>query len=69
MRLDKGRRKKQIHAIHAKVFNFFFSSCFEFQVPNHLIWLIFFYWFFHSSMNFVAELLRFGDREFYRDWW
>lgn len=38
-------------------------------VPNHLIWLIFFYWFFHSSMNFVAELLRFGDREFYKDWW
>ncbi|CAJ0950463.1 unnamed protein product [Ranitomeya imitator] len=38
-------------------------------VPNHLIWLIFFYWFFHSSMNFVAELMmRFGDREFYRDW-
>uniref|UniRef100_A0A8C7PVE6 O-acyltransferase n=1 Tax=Oncorhynchus mykiss TaxID=8022 RepID=A0A8C7PVE6_ONCMY len=39
------------------------------QVPNHLIWLIFFYWFFHSSMNFVAELMQFGDREFYRDWW
>uniref|UniRef100_A0AAY4BKW4 O-acyltransferase n=1 Tax=Denticeps clupeoides TaxID=299321 RepID=A0AAY4BKW4_9TELE len=38
-------------------------------VPNHFIWLIFFYWFFHSSMNLVAELLRFGDREFYRDWW
>lgn len=38
-------------------------------VPNHLLWLIFFYSFFHSSMNFVAELLRFGDREFYRDWW
>ncbi|KAJ8288182.1 hypothetical protein COCON_G00008410 [Conger conger] len=38
-------------------------------VPNHFIWLIFFYWFFHSSMNFVAELMRFGDREFYRDWW
>ncbi|KAF7708539.1 diacylglycerol O-acyltransferase 1b [Silurus meridionalis] len=38
-------------------------------VPNHFLWLIFFYSFFHSSMNFVAELLRFGDREFYRDWW
>ncbi|XP_059827614.1 diacylglycerol O-acyltransferase 1a [Hypanus sabinus] len=38
-------------------------------VPNHLIWLIFFYWFFHSSMNFLAELMQFGDREFYRDWW
>ncbi|XP_030644888.1 diacylglycerol O-acyltransferase 1a [Chanos chanos] len=38
-------------------------------VPNHLIWLIFFYWFFHSTMNFIAELMQFGDREFYRDWW
>lgn len=38
-------------------------------VPNHLLWLMFFYWFFHSSMNFTAELLRFGDRQFYNDWW
>ncbi|XP_067367426.1 diacylglycerol O-acyltransferase 1b isoform X3 [Channa argus] len=39
------------------------------KVPNHLLWLMFFYWFFHSSMNFTAELLRFGDRQFYNDWW
>lgn len=38
-------------------------------VPNHLLWLMFFYGFFHSSMNFTAELLRFGDRQFYKDWW
>lgn len=38
-------------------------------VPNHLLWLMFFYWFFHSSMNLTAELLRFGDRQFYKDWW
>uniref|UniRef100_A0A3P9Q1U1 O-acyltransferase n=1 Tax=Poecilia reticulata TaxID=8081 RepID=A0A3P9Q1U1_POERE len=38
-------------------------------VPNHLLWLMFFYWFFHSTMNFTAELLRFGDRRFYNDWW
>uniref|UniRef100_A0A8D0BQ80 diacylglycerol O-acyltransferase n=1 Tax=Salvator merianae TaxID=96440 RepID=A0A8D0BQ80_SALMN len=38
-------------------------------VPNHLIWLIFFYWFFHSSLNTIAEVMQFGDREFYRDWW
>ncbi|CAL8247168.1 unnamed protein product [Lota lota] len=38
-------------------------------VPNHLLWLMFFYWFFHSSLNFIAELLRFGDRQFYKDWW
>ncbi|XP_044309177.1 diacylglycerol O-acyltransferase 1, partial [Varanus komodoensis] len=38
-------------------------------VPNHLIWLIFFYWFFHSTLNVIAEVMQFGDREFYRDWW
>ncbi|KAJ3597297.1 hypothetical protein NHX12_000825, partial [Muraenolepis orangiensis] len=38
-------------------------------VPNHMLWLMFFYWFFHSSLNFIAELLRFGDRQFYKDWW
>lgn len=46
-----------------------FPSCGLLQVPNHLLWLMFFYWFFHSSLNFTAELLRFGDREFYKDWW
>uniref|UniRef100_A0A3Q1ASK0 O-acyltransferase n=1 Tax=Amphiprion ocellaris TaxID=80972 RepID=A0A3Q1ASK0_AMPOC len=45
------------------------SSMKPLEVPNHLLWLIFFYWFFHSSMNFTAELLRFGDRQFYKDWW
>jgi diacylglycerol O-acyltransferase 1 len=38
-------------------------------VPNHVCWLIGFYCFFHSYLNVLAELLRFGDREFYRDWW
>ncbi|XP_058515450.1 diacylglycerol O-acyltransferase 1 isoform X2 [Ochotona princeps] len=38
-------------------------------VPNHLIWLVFFYWLFHSCLNAVGELMQFGDREFYRDWW
>ncbi|CAG2106558.1 unnamed protein product [Medioppia subpectinata] len=38
-------------------------------VPNHIIWLIFFYTFFHSFMNLMAEILRFGDRDFYHDWW
>jgi len=36
---------------------------------NHFIWLFFFYWLFHSSLNVLAEILRFGDRNFYRDWW
>lgn len=32
-------------------------------------WLAGFYAIFQSSLNFLAELLRFGDRDFYGDWW
>ena len=42
---------------------------FLFQVPNHIIWLIFFYTYFHSILNISGELLQFGDRVFYKDWW
>ncbi|KHJ86040.1 MBOAT family protein [Oesophagostomum dentatum] len=38
-------------------------------IPNILIWLIGFYTIFHSCLNFVAEVLKFADREFYRDFW
>lgn len=39
------------------------------SLPNHLLWLILFYVYFHSTMNLIAEILCFGDRLFYRDWW
>ncbi|XP_019857821.1 PREDICTED: diacylglycerol O-acyltransferase 1-like isoform X1 [Amphimedon queenslandica] len=38
-------------------------------LPNHLLWLLLFYFYFHSYLNVLAELLRFGDRSFYKDWW
>ncbi|XP_065828156.1 diacylglycerol O-acyltransferase 1-like isoform X2 [Oscarella lobularis] len=38
-------------------------------VPNHLLWLMFFYGYFHSLLNAIGEVLRFGDRGFYSDWW
>ncbi|KPI93786.1 PREDICTED: diacylglycerol O-acyltransferase 1 isoform X1 [Papilio xuthus] len=38
-------------------------------VPNHLIWLCFFYLTFHSFLNLMGELLHFADRNFYNDWW
>ncbi|KAK2512471.1 hypothetical protein Q9233_016223 [Columba guinea] len=31
------------------------NSMKPFRVPNHFIWLIFFYWFFHSCLNVVAR--------------
>lgn len=50
-------------------FSIMLERLLKLAVPNHLIWIIFFYLFFHSFMNVLAELLRFSDREFYRDWW
>ncbi|XGW07157.1 hypothetical protein V3C99_017008 [Haemonchus contortus] len=38
-------------------------------IPNVIIWLIGFYTLFHAMLNFMAEVLRFADREFYRDFW
>lgn len=33
------------------------------------IWLLVFYGYFHVFFNLLSEILRFGDRVFYRDWW
>jgi len=38
-------------------------------VPNNVIWMVGFVMVFHSWLNFLAEVLCFADREFYRDWW
>ncbi|MCJ1310598.1 hypothetical protein MMC25_004263 [Agyrium rufum] len=34
-----------------------------------VIWLAGFFAFFQSVLNALAEVMRFGDREFYADWW
>jgi hypothetical protein len=38
-------------------------------IPNVYGWILMFYAFFHCWMNFLAELTRFSDRNFYKDWW
>eukprot|EP01065_Artemidia_motanka_P044818 TRINITY_DN643_c0_g4_i3.p1 TRINITY_DN643_c0_g4~~TRINITY_DN643_c0_g4_i3.p1 ORF type:complete len:506 (+),score=161.24 TRINITY_DN643_c0_g4_i3:104-1519(+) len=38
-------------------------------VPNLYVWLVLFCGLFHSWLNLVAEVTRFGDRQFYQDWW
>ncbi|XP_059225510.1 sterol O-acyltransferase 1 [Stomoxys calcitrans] len=38
-------------------------------MPCIIIYLCGFYLILHSWLNFTAELLRFGDRMFYKDWW
>eukprot|EP00359_Climacostomum_virens_P000303 CAMPEP_0204897088 /NCGR_PEP_ID=MMETSP1397-20131031/538_1 /ASSEMBLY_ACC=CAM_ASM_000891 /TAXON_ID=49980 /ORGANISM="Climacostomum Climacostomum virens, Strain Stock W-24" /LENGTH=262 /DNA_ID=CAMNT_0052064793 /DNA_START=318 /DNA_END=1106 /DNA_ORIENTATION=+ len=39
------------------------------SVPNLYVWLLLFYTVFQVALNIIAELIRFGDRTFYRDWW
>jgi diacylglycerol O-acyltransferase-1 len=38
-------------------------------MPVTYLWLLMFYLIFHLFLNLLAELLRFGDRVFYKDWW
>ena len=38
-------------------------------VPAAYLWIMWFYSFFHSYMNFWGELTYFADRRFYNDWW
>lgn len=44
------------------------THIFSCQAPTHFCWLLLFF-LSHSSLNFCAELLCFGDRRFYGDWW
>ena len=34
-----------------------------------IVWLAGFFAFFQSFLNALAEIMRFGDRQFYEDWW
>ncbi|KAH7681981.1 Diacylglycerol O-acyltransferase protein [Dioscorea alata] len=39
------------------------------SIPTLYLWLCMFYCLFHLWLNILGELLCFGDREFYKDWW
>merc|ERR1712129_76690 len=39
------------------------------SLPGMMLLLLGFFGFLHSWLNMFAELTRFGDRQFYSDWW
>jgi diacylglycerol O-acyltransferase-1 len=39
------------------------------SIPSTYVWLLVFYFYFHLWLNLLAEITRFGDRQFYKDWW
>jgi hypothetical protein len=46
-----------------------FERLLKLTIPNIVVWVLMFYTFFHSFLNIVAEILRYGDRLFYLEWW
>mmetsp|Transcript_8230 Transcript_8230/g.13669 ORF Transcript_8230/g.13669 Transcript_8230/m.13669 type:complete len:976 (-) Transcript_8230:1086-4013(-) len=56
---------------HMQKSNFFMITerLLKLSIPNTYIWLLGFYFFFHLWLNLLAELTRFGDRQFYKEWW
>ncbi|XP_078390647.1 sterol O-acyltransferase 2-like isoform X3 [Cetorhinus maximus] len=44
-------------------------SIFNATLPGTFLLLLFFFAFLHCWLNAFAEMLRFGDRMFYKDWW
>lgn len=55
--------------INVMAFGRFAERLLKLAVPSLYVWLLFFVIFFHYYLNLLAELLRFGDRKFYGDWW
>ncbi|XP_052797316.1 sterol O-acyltransferase 1-like isoform X2 [Mya arenaria] len=47
----------------------FLTSMFNCMLPGTLVLLIGFFAILHSWLNAFAEMLRFADRMFYKDWW
>eukprot|EP00804_Cyclotella_cryptica_P012557 CCRYP_014715-RA/>CCRYP_014715-RA protein AED:0.01 eAED:0.01 QI:22/1/1/1/1/1/3/4001/752 len=59
--LENNRGEVRVHVIG--------DYLLRMSIASTYIWLLGFFGFFHCFMNITAELLRFGDRVFYRDWW
>jgi diacylglycerol O-acyltransferase-1 len=53
----------------SKSFLGIFQRVLKLAIPSLFCWLLFFYGFFHAYLNLLGELLKFGDRGFYKAWW
>ena len=49
--------------------DFVLLSWFKSMLPGTLLLVLIFFGILHSWQNVGAEVMRFGDREFYTDWW
>ncbi|XP_014678013.1 PREDICTED: sterol O-acyltransferase 1-like isoform X2 [Priapulus caudatus] len=59
---------RNFNADHVNIQNYILAS-FGCVLPGTLVLFIAFFAILHSWLNAFAEMLRFGDRMFYKDWW
>lgn len=59
----------QVFDINNLNFTVIVSFVFKLALPCTLAWLLGFLYVFHAGLNIIGELLYFGDREFYKEWW
>lgn len=43
--------------------------CIRLALPSFISWLVMFFALFHCGLSVIAELTRFADRGFYKEWW
>ncbi|KAM3132959.1 hypothetical protein pb186bvf_014955 [Paramecium bursaria] len=46
-----------------------FERLLKLSLPNTYLWIAMFFGGFQCALNITAELLRYADRQFYKDWW
>jgi diacylglycerol O-acyltransferase-1 len=54
---------------HVFSVDIFVDYLLKLAIASTYIWLLVFYSYFHLFFNLLAELVKFGDRVFYKDWW
>ncbi|KAM6064186.1 LOW QUALITY PROTEIN: diacylglycerol O-acyltransferase 1 [Theristicus caerulescens] len=78
---ERGQSEQFTCPVNLKVRNLYYfllapTLCYHLDFPRNshcrhgyiIKWLLEVYWYFHSCLNCLAELL-FGDWQFYPDWW
>lgn len=57
---------KAVVSYHTNDFLSVLTCLLHMAIPSTFVWLVLFYLYFHLWLNLWAELLRFGDRAFYK---
>ncbi|ODV90748.1 hypothetical protein CANCADRAFT_25613 [Tortispora caseinolytica NRRL Y-17796] len=61
--------KSSIPLLNTREYALVFERLLKLASVSIIVWLMGFVVVFQSMLNLLAEIMRFGDREFYKDWW